>query len=201
MTNKTSFVFGSVVLLLIGFVLGVLGLNGTHEQAPVQTDQVEEGNVAGVQYEQQTFGGDVRQGPLGALVFRNGAMVGPIGGGVFATRTPSNSTATADMFDLESVIDMTLTTTSGTLTFPATSTLPKTFLPRAGDTKTLWVRNATTTASVNLTVAAGTGMVFKNSASSSAIVIGDTDGSNMIRMIMQRKANGDIMVFLTRFFD
>ena len=128
MTNKTSFVFGSVVLLLIGFVLGVLGLRGTHEPAPVQnTDQAQQEDLGSVQYDPQTFGGDVRQGPMGTLILRNGAVVGPAGGGITASSTLSNSTATADMFDVENVIDMTLTQTSGTLTFPATSTLPRRF--------------------------------------------------------------------------
>ena len=122
------------------------------------------------------------------------------GGGIYATSTLANSTLYAGDIAANNVVDMTLTQTSGTLTLPATSTMTN-IVPNPGDTRTLWVRNASTSAAVNLTIAAGTGMTFKNAASSTVLLIGDTDGDNAMKIILVRKADNDINVYLQKFQD
>lgn len=123
------------------------------------------------------------------------------GGDVVATSTVTDSTLKATDLMRAKQIDMTLTQADGTLTLPATSTLIG-WIPNPGNERTVYFRNATTTAAVDLTLAVGAGMTFKNSASSSAAVIGDTDGKNAIKATFVRQATGGaITVYLSRFHD
>lgn len=122
------------------------------------------------------------------------------GGDVVATSTVDNSTLLARDLMRAKQIDMTLTTNDGTLTLPASTTLNG-FLAVPGDSRTILVRNATTTASIDLTIAAGTGMTLKNSASSTASLIGDTDGKNTMFVTLVRQADKSFNVFLSRFHD
>lgn len=147
------------------------------------------------------FSGGHNQGNLGGAP---GVSILPISQSpdaylVLATSTPSNSTLTTADVDQESWIDHTLTTTSGTLTFPATSSFPG--IPNTGDKRTIYVRHATTSSSVNLTIAAGTGMTFKNAASSTVLLRGDTDGDNTMRLDFVRKSDTDINVYLQKYED
>lgn len=106
----------------------------------------------------------------------------------------------ASDFDTENVIDVMLNVSDATLSFPASSTLTS-FLPVAGQTRTLFIRNATTTASIDLLITGGTGVLLKVASSSPATLVGDTDGANygVVRLI--RKANTDIEALLTLFKD
>ena len=121
------------------------------------------------------------------------------GGDIVATSTLSNSTLTARDLMRASCIDMNITQSSGTLTLPATSTLAS-WLP-AGGHREICVRNATTTSSITLTVAVGTGMTLKNSASSTNIITGDTDGDNTLWIRLFRKSDKDYNVYMSRFQD
>lgn len=123
------------------------------------------------------------------------------GGGVRATSTTALVVPLlATDFDTENVIDVTLNTGSGVLSFPATSTLTS-FIPVAGQTRTIFIRNATTTASVDLGVSGGTGVLLKVASSSPAFIAGDTDGSNYGVVTLLRKANTDIEALFSMYKD
>lgn len=118
---------------------------------------------------------------------------------ILATSTLSNSTlATADI-DEESWIAMTLTQANGTLTFPASTSFPG--INNPGDSRVIWVRNATTSAAVRLTIAGNTGTILKRAASSTAELVGDTDAKNSARIEAVRLANTDIVLYLTKYED
>ena len=122
------------------------------------------------------------------------------GGGIRATSTTGTVVPLlAADFDNENMIDVTLNVQDATLSFPATTTLGSNFLPTAGMMRTFFVRNATTTASMDLTLTGGTGMLLKK-ATSSAVIIGDTDGGNYAQFNLIRKANTDIEVLLVNIF-
>lgn len=123
----------------------------------------------------------------------------PYSGVIHATSTPTNSTLTSAAMDDENVIDMTLTQGSGTLTLPASSSIPG--IPSPGDTRTIWIRHATGTVGVNLTIAANTGVTLKNGASSTVMLIGDTDADNTMRIDFVRKADSDINAYLYKYQD
>jgi len=122
------------------------------------------------------------------------------GGGVRATSTTGNAVPlVATDFDTENVIDVTLNVLDATLSFPATSTLTS-FIPTAGQTRTLYVRNASTSAAMDLTISGGTGVLLKK-ATSTAVIQGDTDGANFARIDLIRKSNTDIEALLSIFID
>ena len=123
------------------------------------------------------------------------------GGGITATSS-SNSTATllSTDIDTENVVEMTWNFGAGTLTLPATSTMTN-IAPNAGDVRTIWIRNASPTAATSTTIAAGTGMTLKLAASSTPLLVGDTDGDNTARLDFVRKSDTDFNVYLTKFQD
>lgn len=118
---------------------------------------------------------------------------------VLATSTGSNSTLLTSDIDQESWIDMTLNSADGTLTFPASSSFPG--IPNTGDVRTIWVRNATTTSGIDLTIAGNTGVALKRAASSTATIVGDTDGKNTMQLEFVRLPNTDIVMYLSKFED
>lgn len=120
-------------------------------------------------------------------------------GGRVASSTTSNAgTLLASSIENATVIDYTLNLSDVTLTLPATSTIG--FMRNPGDTKVFYVRNATTTATMDITFAGGTGMNYKK-ATSTKILVGDTDGSNSARITLIRKANTDIDAIVDLFVD
>ena len=123
----------------------------------------------------------------------------PYSGAVYSTSTATNSTLLTEAIDDETVVAITLTQGSGTLTLMASSSVPG--IPNPGDMRTIYIRNATTSASVTLTLAGATGVTLKRAASSTAMLIGDTDGSNTFKVDLYRKANTDIVANLTKFED
>lgn len=121
------------------------------------------------------------------------------GGGVRATSTVNAAeTLLASDFDEENVIDYTLNQQDATLTLPASTTIPG--IPYAGNVRSVYIRNATTTAAMDLTIAGGTGTILKK-ATSTATIKGDTDGDNYARIDFVRKANTDIDALLNIFID
>lgn len=126
------------------------------------------------------------------------------GGGVRATSTSGSAVPlVATDFDTENLIDVTLNIVDATLTFPATSTL-KSFIPNAGDERTLFVRNASTTAAMDLTLSGGTGVLMKFGSTTPAttgVITGDTDGANFAVIKLIRKANTDIEALVSLFKD
>lgn len=122
-----------------------------------------------------------------------------IGGGRTATSTTGSVVPLlATDFDTENLIDVTLNVVDGTLSFPASSTIRE--LPNAGDSKVIFIRNASTTATMDLTITGGTGVLQKN-ATTTNIVAGDTDGSNFAQVTLIRKANTDFEALVDIFVD
>jgi len=120
------------------------------------------------------------------------------GGGIRATSTVNSAeTLLAADFDVENVIAYTLNVQDATLTLPATSTLSS-FIATAGQTRSIFIRNATTTASMDLTIAGGTGMNLLV-ASSTKVIVGNTSGSNSTRLDFVRRADTDIDVTMSIF--
>jgi hypothetical protein len=123
------------------------------------------------------------------------------GGGITATSSVNSSaTLLATDIDTENVVDMTWSYAAGTLTLPASSTMSN-IAPNAGDTRTIWIRNASPTAATSTTLAVGTGMTLKLAASSTVLLVGDTDADNTARIEFVRKADSDFNVYLTKFQD
>ena len=216
MTKNIILVLSAIALIGIGLLIGVYGV----------------GNSFGAtSYDVSDLVGDVYQGKNHTLIFRDGIFQGaPIsslnvigaatigstldvtgalisgaftqGGGINATSTSGVAVPLlASNFDTENVIDVTLNVQDATLSFPASSTLTS-FIPSAGQTRTLFVRNATTTAAMDLTISGGTGVLLKMASSTNvAIIPGDTDGSNYAKLELIRKADTDIELLLSIFND
>lgn len=121
-----------------------------------------------------------------------------VGGRVASSTVNSAETLLSSTLENATVLDYTLNVQDATLTFPATSTIG--FMRTVGDTKTFFVRNATTTAAMDITFAGGTGMNYKK-ATSTKILVGDTDGSNFAKVTLIRKANTDIDMIVDLYVD
>lgn len=125
------------------------------------------------------------------------------GGGVYATSTAGNSTLLGEALDTENVISHTLTGGVGTLTLMSSSSAQLVSrIPNAGDEFVFTIINASTSVNAILTVAGGTGMTMKRAASSTATVIGDTDGLNNFRITLTRIATGgNILMDVVKYED
>jgi hypothetical protein len=75
-------------------------------------------------------------------------------------------------------------------------------VPNAGDTRSFFIRNSTTTAGSNgnVILAGGAGTLLKK-ATSTPTLVGDSDGSNVARVTFTRKANTDIIAAVEFFQD
>ena len=123
------------------------------------------------------------------------------GGGIYATSTNgSASTLLSTDIATNNIVDMTWNFAAGTLTLPATSTMSN-IAPNPGDSRTIWIRNASPTAATSTTIAAGTGMTLKLAASSTPLLVGDTDADNTARIEFVRKSDTDFNVYLTKYQD
>ena len=173
--------------VLLAVVLGGVGLltGDVVVNVPEPVVQVVEKNVGGSSQDEYF-----------EKFFRSGLT---LGGEVIATST-SGTVVPLSVRDIEkaSVIDVTLNVADATLSFPASSTV--TILPKTGDRKILLVRNATTTAAMDITFTGGTGFLFKK-ATTSAVLLGDTDGANFAEITLVRKANNDIEVLYVPYSD
>jgi hypothetical protein len=137
----------------------------------------------------------------GVALFPTSVTTFTQGGGITATTTAgAAATLVATDMDTENVIEVNNGTPSATITLPATSTLSN-IAPNAGDTRTIWIRNASPTAATSTTLAVGTGMTLKLAASSTVLLVGDTDADNTARIEFVRKADSDFNVYLTKFQD
>lgn len=123
------------------------------------------------------------------------------GGGIYSTSTTgSANTLVSTAIDEENIVEIQWLNAAGTLTLPASSTMTN-IAPNAGDVRTIWIRNASPTAATSTTIAAGTGMTLKLAASSTPLLVGDTDGDNTARLDLVRKSDSDFNVYLTKFQD
>lgn len=109
-----------------------------------------------------------------------------MGGNVFATSSAGTATYTAASLQNTSVIQHTATAAL-TVTLPASSTLGA-FIPRPGDTRTIFI-NAITT---KITLAGGTGTDLNTASSTKDVIAG-----GVARLDFVRKVNTDIEVLMT----
>ena len=153
-----------------------------------------------------TTGGVTATGNLtasGGLTLSGAAVVGTFtqGGGITSTSTTATvGTLQAADVDTENVIDVTPLTAGMTLTLFASTTAgcPST----AGQTRTIFIRNATTTAATNVTIAGGTGVILKRASSTvGSLIQGDTDASNYAKLEVTKKANTDCVALMTLYND
>lgn len=121
-----------------------------------------------------------------------------VGGRVASSTTGTTGTLVASQIENVNMFDYTLNVADVTLTLPASSTIN--FMRNPGDTKVFYVRNATTTATMDITFAAGTGLNLKK-ATSTLILVGNGDGGNTARLTFVRQADSDIDVVLEQFLD
>jgi len=109
------------------------------------------------------------------------------GGKIFSTSSVGAATFTA-----ANLQDVSLVQNSGatvvTMTLPASSTFSRNFVPRAGDTRTVFV-NPTT---ANVTLAGATGTDLDTASSTKVCLAG-----KVCRLDFVRKVNTDIEVLLT----
>ena len=207
---------------IIGFIAVaalVVGVIGVSKQPVVkqgsqgsQGEQGVKGNdgytpVKGVDYFDGKDGARGERGASGAIGMpgKLGAVSGPDhyfqeffhdglvdGGGIRATSTVNSAeTLLATDLNKAKVIAYTLNVQNATLTLPATSTLSS-FIQLAGESRTIFIRNASTTAKT-LTIAGGTGMNLLVASTTNAMP-GNTSGSNSARLEFTRRADKDIDV-------
>lgn len=113
------------------------------------------------------------------------------GGDVLSTSTVSTAMIpTAATFNY-GLIQITPNTADLTYTFPASSTLSA-MIPNAGNSRTVMIYNATTTAGIDVIFAAGTGMEIKGTGSTPLTI----DEASMGTLTFVRKANSDILVLV-----
>lgn len=119
-----------------------------------------------------------------------------------STVATTQTLAQADILNYDTVL-FTPNTASVTLTLPATSTLTS-YIPTAGDRAEQCWQNATTTAGINVTFAAGAGMdlqmVATSTISGSAGVFPITPGNSACFKFI-RQANTDVQVLMTSYID
>jgi len=109
------------------------------------------------------------------------------GGGIYATTT-GTTTLAAYAFDVENMVEITPTNASGvTVTLAASSTLSS-FVPNAGDARTVLMCNASSTARV--VFAAGAGLNFAQATSSLTL-----QGAMCASFDFYRATDTDIEVF------
>lgn len=110
------------------------------------------------------------------------------GGGVNATSTSftTDLLVAADL-DVENVIDYTMNINDLTLTLPTAAIMPG--IDNPGDTRTIFIRNATTTDGIDLTIAGNTNMVLKVLGTSTKTIISSTAGTNYAKIEFLRRAD------------
>lgn len=111
-------------------------------------------------------------------------------GGITATSTGASMTMTSTDFVGKSLVQVTPTVPAVTLTFPASSTLAA-WLPNAGDSTVFTFANASTSPSVNVTIAGTTGVLLRKATTTAVI---PTGGTGIIHAV--RKSNSDILLSL-----
>ena len=203
-------------IAVVALVVGVVGVSkqpvvkqGSEGQQGIQGIQGVKGDKGdrGIQGEMGLKGDKGERGASGAIGMPGQlrAVSGPDhyvqeffhegltdGGGIRATSTVNSAeTLLASDMNKAKVIAYTLNVQNATLTLPATSTLSS-FIQLAGESRTIFIRNASTTAKT-LTIAGGTGMNLLVASTTNAMP-GNTSGSNSARLEFTRRADKDIDV-------
>jgi hypothetical protein len=128
------------------------------------------------------------------------------GGGVHTSSTPVSSTLTTDMIDTENMIDLTLENSDESITLMSSSSLTTAeIIPNAGDTRTFYLRNATTSATIDMTLVGGTGVALKSASTTSGVtsyvLLGDSDGKSMFQITLLRLATTDVIADVEKLID
>lgn len=195
MNTNLKYVLLALACLLVGYWVKSSNV--------VYVPQVAVGGTTNYDYLETTDGYGIKD--LGTIINSAGAWVWNIssstasatvgtftqGGGVRATSTDdTTATLLASDFDVESQIVFTPNVVSITLALPASSTLAS-FIPVAGQSRTIALINGTTTAGVGFTLAGGTGTSIRK-ASTTAVVL----PAGLNELTFNRKSNTDIEVFV-----
>lgn len=118
------------------------------------------------------------------------------GGGITASSTSASVTLAGTEFTTSNVLDYTVNVGSVTLTFAASTTAPCSVMS-SGQVRTVFIRNATTTATSKITIAGGTGNTLK--VASTTVIAGNTDGSNMARFDFTKKTSTDCDILMVNY--
>lgn len=189
-TNKIFVAIVAVIVIIFGVSLAfrhgapieqALGNSGA---TPTVYDNV---NLTGVLQVGVTQGN-----PLIAPTLDNGEIYSyqnETHGGLNSTTTSISMTLAPADINNESFISMTPIVGSISVTLPATTTSGmSSFLPNAGDVKTILFHNASSTAGINITLVAGTGTLLKSASTTAAVTPLGITTLNAVR-----KVNGDIL--------
>lgn len=118
------------------------------------------------------------------------------GGGITASSTSASETLAGTEFVTSNVLDYTINVGSVTLTLNA-STSPPCSVMTAGEVRTLYIHNATTTTASALTIAGGTGVILD--VSSTTVIAGSATAKGFARLDVTKKANSDCQALMTNF--
>lgn len=119
------------------------------------------------------------------------------GGGIAASSTKASVTMKGNEFDSANILDYTINVGSVTLTLPASTS---SICPSvSGQERTVYIRNATTTAASTLTLASGTNITLI-SASSTKVIDGATSGDDFARLEVTRKADNTCVALMQTFY-
>jgi len=153
------------------------------------------------------FGGalSIKEKPIGASAgpektetqyFRAGYTFG--GNSCYATSTTAAVGTLPNISNDVNCIDYTVNVADVTLTLMASTTA---WMPqKQNEMRSLFIRNASTTATADIVIAAGTGINLKR-ATSSVTVLGDTGADNYARIDFVRQADSDVDALVTLFID
>ncbi len=119
------------------------------------------------------------------------------GQGAVASSTSASVTMSGSEFLNVDTLNYTPNVLSLTLTLPASTTPMCASLP-INQRRSVFIRNASTTAADALTIAGGTGTLLRV-ASSSAIIAGTTNGTGIAELKILRLASSDCLVMMTSF--
>lgn len=116
-----------------------------------------------------------------------------------ATSTTAAVGTLPNLRDDVSCVDYTVNQADVTLTLMASTSawMPK----RVNESRTLRIRNATTTASADIIIAAGTGINLKKATSTSPTIWGDTGADNYAEIKFTRQSDSDVNAELYLFTD
>lgn len=152
--------------------------------------------------------------PVEKVVERLGADAGPVktepqvflsgysyGDRCVATSTTANNgtLSSRELLPGTTCIDYTVNQADVTLTLAASTS--GWYPQNVGQVRTLWIRNASTTATADIILAAGTGINLKRATTSGSQISGDTDGENHAKIDFKRQADGDLTAIVQIFQD
>jgi hypothetical protein len=132
-------------------------------------------------------------------MFRAGFTAG--GNTCFSSSTVASVGTIPNLAPETNCIDYTVNVADVTLTTLASTSA---WMPQLrNETKTLWIRNASTTATADIILAGGTGINMKSASSTSGkfTIFGDTGADNYARIDFTRQADTDVNAIVTTFTD